>query len=347
MKFKILKQHKKSRARVGEIETPHGKIKTPAFAPVGTQATVKALSPRVLKEIKTEIILANTYHLYLRPGTELIGLAGGLHKFMDWEGPILTDSGGFQVFSLSHRREITDEGVIFRSHIDGTKHLLTPEKVIETQNILGSDIMMPLDECVPYPCNHKKTEEALIRTTKWAKRSKKTPHKNTIFGLVQGGTYLDLRKRSAEEIVALDFQGYAVGGVSVGEPTDKMHEIIETMDPLLPYDKPRYLMGIGTLAEIRKAVSHGFDLFDCVLPTRLARHGHFFDEEGRQNLKNSRFEKDLSPLSSTCDAYCCRNFSKAYIRHLLWAKEILAMELLSMHNTRFMIAFMEKIRKEI
>jgi queuine tRNA-ribosyltransferase len=352
-KFEILKQSPKSSARLGRIHTPHGSINTPAFAPVGTQGTVKAVSPRILKELGVEFILSNTYHLYLRPGHELIKAAGGLHKFMNWDRPIITDSGGFQVFSLSDLRKVTDEGVEFQSHIDGSKHFLTAEKVIDIQLSLGSDIILPLDECVEYPIDKKKVKASVERTTVWAKQSKDHfiaedgEKKQSLFGIVQGGIEPELRKQSAEEIMAIDFAGYAVGGLSVGEPIPKMHAILEMLDAMLPKDKPRYLMGVGTEAEIIEAVKRGVDIFDCVIPTRLARHGHLLTSEGRLNLHNSQFTADFNPPDKECDCYTCQNFTRAYLRHLLWAKEILAMELMSLHNIRYLVRVMDKIRSNI
>jgi len=349
MEFEIIKKSTKSKARVGKLHTPHGTINTPAFMPVGTQGTVKAMSPRNLDEVQTEIILGNTYHLYLRPGLELIKAAGGLHKFISWDKPILTDSGGFQVFSLAHMRKVTDEGVDFTSHIDGSKHFLTPEKVLEIQAAFGSDIMMPLDECTPYPCSKKTAENALERTTKWAKQSKKfLPRgEGVLFGIVQGSTYKDLRKRSAEEIAAIDFPGYAIGGLSVGEPQAEMFEMLDVVTDVLPADKPRHLMGVGYPSDILGAIKLGADLFDCVIPTRLARHGSFLTYEGKVSIRHTRFEKDFSPIDPECDCYACKNFTKAYLRHLFWAREILALQLLTLHNLRFYMRMMEKARQDI
>ena len=344
-KFEILKKSKKSKARVGRIHTPHGIINTPAFLPVGTQATVKTMSPRNLDEIGAEIILANTYHLLLRPGPELIKQAGGLHKFMNWPKPILTDSGGFQVFSLAHMRKVTDEGVEFTSHVDGAKHFLTPERVLEIQTAFGSDIMMPLDECVAYPCDKRSAKAAVIRTTRWAHSSKSQIP--TLFGIVQGGTYKDLRKQSAQEIAEIGFSGYGIGGLSVGEPQAEMFEMLDVVTDILPDDKPRHLLGVGFPADIKGAVKLGADLFDCVIPTRLARHGTFISDEGKISIRQARFEKDFSALDPTCDCYACQNFTKAYIRHLFWAREILAMQLLTIHNLRFYMRMLDKVRQEI
>jgi len=362
MKFEIIKKSKKSRARVGKLTTAHGVINTPAFMPVGTQGTVKTMSPRNLDEIGCEIMLANTYHLYLRPGPELIKQAGGLHKFINWGKPILTDSGGFQVYSLAENRKVTEEGVEFKSHIDGSKHFFTPGKVVEIQTAFGSDIMMPLDECVPYPCDKKQAEEAVRRTTKWAGESKsvmlrQAQHpeqrrgirnaQSELFGIVQGSTYPDLRKRSAEEISALDFPGYGIGGLSVGEPQEEMFKILEVLAGVMPEDKPKHLMGVGFASDILGAIKYGMDLFDCVIPTRLARHGSFLTLEGKTSIRQARFEKDFSPIDPQCDCYACRNFTRAYIRHLFWAREILAMQLLTIHNLRFFMRLLNAVRQEI
>jgi queuine tRNA-ribosyltransferase len=370
-KFEIVKKSKKSKARVGKIHTPHGVINTPAFQAIGTQGSVKTMSPRDLNEIGAEIVLSNTYHLYLRPGHELIREAGGLHKFMNWEKPILTDSGGFQVFSLSQMRKVLDHGVEFTSHIDGTKHLLTPEKVLEIQTAFGSDIMMPLDECVPYPCDKRQAMDALEKTTRWARESKlKTPSGRviqitsgrgqnsnfktnpnqqipTLFGIVQGSTYKDLRKRSAEEIGTIGFPGYGIGGLSVGEPQNEMLDMLNVVTDILPTDAPKHLLGVGFPDDIKQAVELGVDLFDCVIPTRLARHGTYISDEGKVSIRQNRFEKDWSPIDPTCDCYTCHNFSKAYIRHLFWAREILALQLLTIHNLRYYIRLMERIREAI
>jgi queuine tRNA-ribosyltransferase len=357
-KFEILKKSAKSKARAGRIHTSHGIIHTPAFMPVGTQATVKAMSPQDLDNIGVEIILSNTYHLFLRPGPELIREAGGLHKFMRWDKPILTDSGGFQVFSLSEMRKVTDAGVEFTSHIDGKKHFLTPERVLEVQAAFGSDIVMPLDECVAYPCGKKEAEKAVDRTTEWARKSKVESRKTStssvesskigsLFGIIQGSTYKDLRKRSAKEIVEIDFPGYAIGGLSVGEPQQEMLEILEVVNAVLPEDKPRYLMGVGFPEDIQGAVERGCDIFDCVIPTRLARHGTFLTGQGRFSIRHKAFERDFSPVDASCDCYACKKFTKAYIRHLFWAREILALQLLTLHNLRFYMRMMEQIRETI
>jgi len=350
--FEVVAKSKKSKARVGKLTTPHGVVNTPAFMPIGTQGTVKTLTPRDLHEIGAEIILSNTYHLNLRPGPELIKEAGGLHKFINWDKPILTDSGGFQVFSLAHMRKVTDAGVEFTSHIDGSKHFLTPEKVLEIQSAFGSDIMMPLDECVAYPCDKKTAEEALVRTTKWVRESKQyaassEQEKGALFGIIQGSTYKDLRKRSAEEIAALDFPGYAIGGLSVGEPQAEMFEMLNIVTDVLPAKAPRHLMGVGYAADILGAIKLGADLFDCVIPTRLARHGSFLTYEGKTSIRLNKFERDFTPIDPECDCYACRNFTKAYIRHLFWAREITAMHLLTIHNLRFFMRMLVKVRQEI
>jgi len=349
MRFEVIKKSKKNKSRVGKLLTVHGAIDTPNFMPVGTQASVKTMSPRNLKEIRTQIILANTYHLYLRPGPELIKEAGGLHKFMGWEGPILTDSGGFQVYSLAPKRKIKENGVEFTSHVDGAKHFFTPEKVIEIQKAFGSDIMMPLDECAPYPCSKKEAKAAVERTTAWAKLSKEVPlgKEQTLFGIIQGGTFDDLRKRSAEEIAELDFPGFGIGGLSVGEPQEEMFAALDVISGILPEEKPKHLMGVGFPEDILGAVERGMDLFDCVIPTRLARHGSFLIMEGKKSIRNKMFERDLTPLDLACDCYACQTFTKAYIRHLFWAREILAMQLLTLHNLRFLMRMLEKVRQDI
>jgi queuine tRNA-ribosyltransferase len=353
MKFEIIKKSSKSKARVGKLYTSHGIVNTPAFMPIGTQGTVKVMTMRDVVEIGAEIILSNTYHLYLRPGPDLIREAGGLHKFMNWGKPILTDSGGFQVFSLAGMRKVLEHGVEFTSHIDGSKHLLTPEKVLEIQTAFGSDIMMPLDECVPYPCDKATAEEALTRTTRWAKESKQIAESSelkadgTLFGIVQGSTYKDLRKRSAEELAAIGFPGYGIGGLSVGEPQAEMFEMLDIVTDTLPQDRPKHLMGVGFPSDIMGAVELGADLFDCVIPTRLARHGTFLGYEGKTSIRLNKFEKDFSPIDPECDCYACRNFTRAYIRHLFWAREITAMHLLTIHNLRFYMRMMAKLREDI
>ena len=350
LEYKLIKKSKDTKARVGEIKTNHGIIKTPVFMPVGTRATVKTMTPEEVKDLGAQIILSNTYHLFLRPGPEIIEKAGGLHKFMNWHGPILTDSGGFQVFSLSANRKITEEGVTFRSHIDGSKQFLSPEVSIDVQNSLGSDIIMAFDECAPYPATYEYIEHSMNRTTRWAKRCK-DHHKNTdnqaLFGIVQGGMYKDLRKKSAEDLVAMDFPGYAVGGLSVGEPKDIMVDILDYTTDFLPEDKPRYLMGVGTPDYLFEAVEHGIDMADCVLPTRIARNGTAMTSVGRVIAKNRKYKEDFTSLDENCDCYTCKNYTKAYIRHLFNVNEILAYRLLSIHNIYFLTKLMENIRNAI
>ena len=351
IRYELIKKDKKTGARRGRIHTPHGIIETPVFMPVGTQATVKAMTPDELKEmVGAQIILSNTYHLYLRPGDELVRDAGGLHQFMHWDRAILTDCGGFQVFSLSKLRDITEEGVTFKSHLDGSKHFLSPEKSISIQNNLGSDIMMAFDECCPYPSTYEYTKASMERTTRWAIRSKAAhqhPDTQGLFGIVQGGMYKDLREESAKQLVALDFPGYAVGGLSVGEPAELMYDILGYTTPFLPVDKPRYLMGVGTPDYLIEAVIRGIDMCDCVLPTRIARNGTALTSHGKVVVRNATYERDWNPLDGECDCYTCRNFTRAYIRHLLKCDEILGARLLSIHNLRFLVHLMEEVRKAI
>ena len=348
--YQLIKTDARTKARRGVVHTPHGDIQTPVFMPVGTAATVKAVKPEEVRDMGAEIILANTYHLYLRPGHEIVREAGGLHKFMNWEKAILTDSGGFQVFSLGAMRKITEEGVEFRSHIDGSKHMLTPERSIDVQNALGSDIIMAFDECTPYPADRDYVRDSLERTTRWLRRCR-DHHRNTemqsLFGIMQGGMYKDLRRQSAEEIVELDLPGYAIGGLSVGEPKELMYEIMDDCVDLLPSDRPRYLMGVGSPDCLFEGVERGIDMFDCVLPTRIARHGMAMTSKGRVNIKNAAYERDFSPLDEECDCYTCRNYSKAYLRHLFKANEILSSMLMTIHNLRFLIKTMEGIRSSI
>ena len=348
-KFDLIKQDSKTSARLGEMITPHGRVQTPVFMPVGTQGTVKSMLPEEIKNCGAEIILGNTYHLYLRPGHETIKKLGGLHRFMNWPDPILTDSGGFQVYSLGALRKITPDGVMFRSHIDGSKHFLSPQKAIEIQEALGSDIMMCLDECTPYPATFSQTKESLALTVKWAQLCKtaKTSADQALFGIIQGGNYLDLRKQAVEQTVPLDFDGYALGGVSVGEPKEIMYDITNSITPLLPTDKPRYLMGVGTPQDIVFGVSCGIDMFDCVIPTRCARHGLLFTNSEKIVIKNSRWRECNDPLDETCDCYTCKNYSRAYLRHLYVAGEILAMVLNTIHNVRYYMRLLEQIRAAI
>lgn len=349
LEYKLLKRSSKSNARRGVITTSHGKIQTPIFMPVGTAATVKTMLPKELEEIGAQIILSNTYHLYLRPGHELIRKAGGLHKFMNWNKPILTDSGGFQVFSLNNLNKINDEGVNFSSHIDGSKHFFNPEKSMEIQMALGSDIAMAFDECAPYGADYNYTVSALNRTTKWAKQCKEY-HKHdyqALFGIVQGGMHKDLRKRSAEEIIGLDFPGYAIGGLSVGEPADLMLELQEFTAPLLPEDKPRYVMGVGTPNYLIEGVRAGVDMFDCVLPTRLGRNGGVLSHNGYFSIRKAEYFDDFTPLDHECNCFICKNFSRSYIRHLIKSNEISGFRLITWHNLYFLISLMEKIRNAI
>jgi queuine tRNA-ribosyltransferase len=344
--FQLL--NRQGRARAGVFSTPHGEIPTPVFAPVGTQATVKALTPEQLSDIGASLILANTYHLYLRPGDELISAMGELHDFMGWSGPILTDSGGFQVFSLADRRQIDDDGVTFQSHVDGSTHRLTPEKSIAIQENLGADIIMAFDECAP-PYNRQYSQLAMARTHAWAERclQAKTRKDQALFGIVQGGVFSDLRTQSAAFMADLDFPGLAIGGLSVGETKEEMLAMLEVVDPILPLGKPRYLMGVGTPEDLVNGVSRGIDIFDCVLPTRLARHKTAWTRLGRINLSNAGYSEDPSPIDSSCDCYTCQNFSRAYIRHLIVTKEMLSATLLSIHNLRILVKLTQEIRQAI
>ena len=348
--YELLKTDNKTKARRGRIHTPHGTIETPVFMPVGTQATVKAMRPEQVKEMGAEIILSNTYHLYLRPGHEIVKEAGGLHKFMNWDRAILTDSGGFQVFSLNDLRKITEEGVQFRSHLDGSKHMLSPEKSMEIQNALGSDIMMAFDECAPYPADRNYVKNSLERTTRWLARCKeyhKDIERQSLFGIMQGGMYKDLRYQSAMEIVEMDLPGYAIGGLSVGEPKEIMLDILDDCVDYLPQEKARYLMGVGSPDYLFESVERGIDMCDCVLPTRIARHGLAMTSQGRVNIKNAKYERDWESLDPECDCYTCRNYSKAYLRHLFKADEMLSSMLLSNHNLHFLIKMMKNIRLAI
>lgn len=347
VRFEVLQRDPASAARLGRLHTRRGVIETPVFMPVGTQATVKTLNPEEVWDLGARIILSNTYHLYLRPGHDLVREAGGLHRFMNWKGAVLTDSGGFQVFSLADLRKITEEGVQFRSHIDGSTHFLSPEKAIEIENALGADIIMAFDECTPWPCEYDYAKRSLERTTRWAARCKAAharPEEQALFGIVQGSTFADLRRQSAEEIVQLDFPGYGIGGLSVGEPKELMHEMLEVQVPLLPADRPRYLMGVGSPEDLVEGVWRGVDMFDCVLPTRIARHGTVFLPEGKMTVRNAEFARDFLPIQEGCDCYACRNYSRAYIRHLLKADEMLGLRLCSIHNLRFLVRLMEEIR---
>lgn len=350
VKYELIKTCKQTGARLGRLHTPHGVIETPIFMPVGTQATVKAMTPEELKEIGSQIILSNTYHLYMRPGHDLIERAGGLHKFMNWDKPILTDSGGFQVFSLGPLRKIKEEGVEFRSHLDGSKHFLSPEKATEIQNALGSDIIMAFDECAPYPADRQYVKNSLERTTRWLERCKaahKYPEKQALFGIVQGGMYKELREQSAKEITAIDLPGYAIGGLSVGEPKDMMYEVLDYTVPLLPEDKPRYLMGMGSPDDLLEGVLRGIDMFDCVLPTRIARNGTAMTSQGKVVVRNASYAEDFTSLDPECDCYTCKNYTKAYLRHLIKCNEILGARLLTIHNLHFLLKMMENVREAI
>lgn len=341
---------KQTGARLGVVHTPHGSFETPTFMPVGTQASVKGMSPDEIKSIQAGILLSNTYHLWMRPGPEIVRRAGGLHKFMNWDRAILTDSGGFQVFSLSDLRNIKEEGVHFRSHIDGSKQLLTPEKSMSVQNDLGSDIIMAFDECTPWPAEHSYVDHSLERTTRWLERCIKShanPDRQALFGIIQGGTYADLRRKSAEQITSFDLPGYAIGGLSVGEPGELMYEVLEETVHLMPADKPRYLMGVGTPDYLIEAVVRGLDMFDCVLPTRIGRNGSVLTRKGRMIIRDSKFAADFRPIEEDCDCYACQNFTRAYIRHLIKAGEMFGLRLTSWHNLRFLMRFMEDIRKAI
>ncbi|WP_314117972.1 tRNA guanosine(34) transglycosylase Tgt [Peptostreptococcus stomatis] len=350
VRYELIKTCKQTGARLGRLHTPHGVIETPIFMPVGTQATVKAMTPEELKDIGSQIILSNTYHLYMRPGHDLIERAGGLHKFMNWDKPILTDSGGFQVFSLGPLRKIKEEGVEFRSHLDGSKHFLSPEKATEIQNALGSDIIMAFDECAPYPADRQYVKNSLERTTRWLERCKaahKYPERQALFGIVQGGMYKDLREQSAREITAIDLPGYAIGGLSVGEPKEMMYEVLDYTVPLLPEDKPRYLMGVGSPDDLLEGVLRGIDMFDCVLPTRIARNGTAMTSQGKVVVRNASYAEDFTSLDPECDCYTCRNYTKAYLRHLIKCNEILGARLLTIHNLHFLLKLMENVREAI
>lgn len=347
--YELIKQCSKTGARAGKLYTPHGTFDTPIFMPVGTQATVKAISPDELRAMGAGIILSNTYHLYLRPGHDLVAEAGGLHPFMQWDRGILTDSGGFQVFSLGPLRKITEDGVTFRSHIDGSKHFLSPEKATEVQMALGADIIMAFDECVPYPAEYEYAKKSTERTTRWAKRCQEahTRKDQALFGIIQGGMYKELRTMSAQSLIELNFPGYAIGGLSVGEPKNLMYEMLEHTTPQLPPNKPRYLMGVGTPDCLVEGVKYGVDMFDCVFPTRVARNGTVMTRRGRLVIKNAEYARDFKPIDSDCDCYTCRNFTRAYIRHLFKTEEIFGLRLTTIHNLHFLLKFMRNMRKAI
>ncbi len=355
MSFRVLATDTATRARLGELHTGHGVVETPVFMPVGTQGTVKALEQRELEGMGARIILGNAYHLYLRPGTELLERLGGLHRFMRWNGAILTDSGGYQVFSLAGLRKLTDEAVTFQSHIDGSTHVLTPERVVEIQRAIGSDVMMVLDECPPNPSPDKKIEDAVRRTIAWARRSREAfmsgapryGHAQLQFGIVQGGTSLPLRTRCTEELRAIGFDGYAIGGLAVGEPTEDMYSVVEHVAPMLPDDQPRYLMGVGTPANLLECIARGIDMFDCVMPTRNARNGQLFTRAGTLNMRNAVHVDADVPVDPTCSCYCCTTFSRAYLRHLFIAGEILALQLATIHNVQFYLTLMSDAREAL
>lgn len=352
----ILAKDKNCKARTGYFETAHGKVETPIFMPVGTQGTVKAVNNDYLeKDIKAQIVLSNTYHLYLRPGSNILNEAGGLHRFMNWQKPILTDSGGYQVFSLSDLRKLRLDGVEFRSHLDGSKHFFTPAKVIDIQRNIGADIMMALDECTPYPCDYDYARNSTKLTSNWAILNKEAFENSSaiygqrqfLFGIIQGSVYKDLREKSAKDILALDFDGYAIGGLAVGEPSDIMYEIINFTTDFMPEDRPRYLMGVGRPENILEAIERGIDMFDCVMPTRNARNAYLFTSGGIVSMRNAQYKNDFSPIDIICECFTCKNFSRAYLRHLFVAKEILALELSSIHNLHYYLRLVEQAREHI
>ena len=348
-RFELLHVCKQTGARRGRVHTPHGVIETPVYMPVGTQATVKTVSPEELKELSAQIILSNTYHLHLRPGEDLVAEAGGLHRFMNWDRPILTDSGGFQVFSLASLRKISEEGVMFASHLDGSRHFFSPEVSIGIQEKLGSDIMMQFDVCSAYPCSYDDADKAMRRTVRWLDRCVKAWKRpdQALFGIVQGAFYKDLRVECAKQMAQYDLPGYGIGGLSVGEPKEIMYDILEALDPVMPQDKPRYLMGVGSPDCLIEGVLRGVDMFDCVLATRVARNGTVFTRNGRLVIRNAAYARDFGPLEEGCDCYACRNYSRAYIRHLLKAEEIFGLRLCSIHNLRYLTKLMEDIRSAI
>ncbi|MBW5447893.1 tRNA guanosine(34) transglycosylase Tgt [Cohnella sp. CFH 77786] len=350
VRYELIKTCAQTGARLGKLHTPHGVIDTPVFMPVGTQATVKGISPEELKDLNAQIILSNTYHLFVRPGHELIRDAGGLHRFMNWDRPILTDSGGFQVFSLAENRKITEDGVQFRSHLNGDKLYLSPEVATAVQNALGSDIMMAFDECPPYPADYDYVKKSTERTSRWAERCLKAharPHDQALFGIVQGGMHADLRRQSAADLTSLDFPGYSIGGLSVGEPKPLMYQVLEETVPLLPADKPRYLMGVGSPDALVEGSIRGIDMFDCVLPTRIARNGTVMTSQGRLVVRHAKYAADFSPLDPECSCYACRHYSRAYIRHLIKADEMFGLRLTTIHNLHFLVELMRQVREAI
>lgn len=347
--LEILHIDKQTGARYGILHTPHGDVEVPMFMPVGTLATVKTLSPEELHQMGAGVILANTYHLSIRPGEDIVAKAGGLHKFMNWDGPILTDSGGFQVFSLAENRKISEEGVEFKNHLNGDKLFFSPESSIKIQEKLGADIIMSFDECIPWPTNYDYASKSMERTLRWAKRGKDahTREDQALFGIVQGSDFEELRKKCAEELVKMDFPGYSIGGTSIGEPKEKFFEMVEMSIKYLPQDKPRYVMGVGSLDYLLGGIALGVDMFDCVLPTRLARHGALMTSNGRVNIKNEKYKEDFTSLDPNCDCYCCKNYTRAYLRHLYVCDEIFGKRLMSIHNIRFLIKLMEGAREAI
>ncbi|MCS1350672.1 tRNA guanosine(34) transglycosylase Tgt [Mechercharimyces sp. CAU 1602] len=350
VRYELIKECRQTGARLGRLHTPHGVIDTPVFMPVGTQATVKTMSPEEIRQLGAGLILSNTYHLFLRPGHEIVQEAGGLHTFMNWDGAILTDSGGFQVFSLSDLRKITEEGVSFRSHLSGEKLFISPEKAMEIQNALGADIIMAFDECPPHPAEHGYVKQSLERTTRWLNRcieSHQRPHDQALFGIVQGGMYEDLRRQSAAEITSFDLPGYAIGGLSVGESKEIMYQVLSYTTDLLPAQKPRYLMGVGSPDALIEGAIRGIDMFDCVLPTRIARNGTTMTSQGRVVVRNAKYARDYTPLDPACDCYTCSNYSRAYLRHLIKADETFGLRLTTYHNLHFLVKLMENVRQAI
>lgn len=356
LKLNITAKDKHSKARTGWFETDHGKVETPIFMPVGTQGTVKAVNQYYLEhEIKAQIVLSNTYHLYLRPGTEILEQAGGLHKFMNWNKPILTDSGGYQVFSLAELRKLKTDGVEFSSHLDGSRHFFTPEKVINIQRSIGSDIMMVLDECTPYPCDYDYAKNSVQLTSDWAVKNKDAfeyskplyDHKQYQFGIIQGSVYKDLREKSAKDLIKLDFDSYAIGGLAVGEPTEIMYDLVNFTTDLMPEDRLRYLMGVGKPENILEAIERGIDMFDCVMPTRNARNANLFTHSGTLSMRNAQYKNDFTPVDEKCECYTCKNYTRAYLRHLFIASEILALELASIHNLTFYLKLVKEAREKI
>lgn len=347
--LEILHEDKSTHARYGILHTPHGDCEVPMFMPVGTLATVKTLSPEELKEMGSQVILANTYHLHLRPGEDIVSKAGGVQKFMNYKGPMLTDSGGFQVFSLAKSRDIKEEGVTFKSHLNGDKIFFSPEIVMDIEEKIGADIAMSFDECIPYPATYEYTKKSTERTLRWAKRGRDVHKKEdqALFGIVQGGAFPDLRKYCAEELVKMDFDGYSIGGTSIGEPKDVCFDMIDMAIPYLPRDKPRYLMGVGSLDYILEGIAKGIDMMDCVLPTRIARHGTLMTHHGRVNIKNLKYKEDFTPLDNECNCYTCRNYTKAYLRHLYVSDETFGKRLLSLHNTQFLLDIVKGAREAI